>query len=291
MHALTCPLLPLLAALAAAPDACELQSPDGNVVAQFRLDDRGAPGYTVRYGGAPVLGPSRLGLTLADGPPLESGFRIAAVNRTRRDATWKPVYGERSEVRDRYDQLTVDLEDARTPPRRLRLTFRAYAEVPLSQIKPGCERPLTVRVADDLYAAVAEARLVDYARMKLAPVPDAPFTLASQLSSEVEAALPLVTPWRVVMLGRSPGELLENNDLILNLNDACAIDDPSWIKPGKVIREVTLTTEGGKACVDFAAEHNLQYVEFDAGWYGHEYSEESDARTVTVDPKRSPGGE
>ena len=45
-----------------------------------------------------------------------------------------------------------------------------------------------------------------------------------------------------------------------------------------MIREVTLTTAGGKACVDFAVEHDLQYVEFDAGWYGHEYADASDAR-------------
>jgi alpha-glucosidase len=56
-----------------------------------------------------------------------------------------------------------------------------------------------------------------------------------------------------------------------------------------VIREVTLTTRGGKACVDFAADHNLQFVEFDAGWYGHEYDEGSDATTVSVDPGRSKG--
>jgi alpha-glucosidase len=52
---------------------------------------------------------------------------------------------------------------------------------------------------------------------------------------------------------------------------------------------VTLTTAGGKACVDFAVAHNLQYVEYDAGWYGHEYGDEADARTVSVDPKRSKG--
>jgi len=33
----------------------------------------------------------------------------------------------------------------------------------------------------------------------------------------------------------------------------------------------------------------LQYVEFDAGWYGMEGYENSDATTVTIDPKRSPG--
>jgi alpha-glucosidase len=41
--------------------------------------------------------------------------------------------------------------------------------------------------------------------------------------------------------------------------------------------------------VDFAVKHNLQYVEFDAGWYGHEYANDSDATTISVDPKRSPG--
>ncbi|MBM3892327.1 MAG: alpha-glucosidase, partial [Verrucomicrobia bacterium] len=91
------------------------------------------------------------------------------------------------------------------------------------------------------------------------------------------------------MVADSPGRLLENNDLVLNLNDPCAIADTSWIKPGKVIREVTLTTIGGKACVDFAARRGLQYVEFDAGWYGHEYDDASDARAVNVDPKRSKG--
>ena len=91
------------------------------------------------------------------------------------------------------------------------------------------------------------------------------------------------------MLGQSPAEILENNDFILNLNAPCQMENVSWIKPGKVIREVTLTTAGGKACVDFARKYDIQYVEFDAGWYGNEYDDASDATTVTVDPRRSPG--
>ncbi|MBN2128923.1 MAG: glycoside hydrolase family 97 catalytic domain-containing protein [Sedimentisphaerales bacterium] len=164
-----------------------------------------------------------------------------------------------------------------------------YNKVPLGEVKNNCERPLTLELKDGGFAAVAEARLVDYARMKLSPVKDQPYALISSLAGKVEASTPLTTPWRVLMIAETSGELLECSTLILNLNDACAIADTSWIKPGKVIREVTLTTAGGKACVDFAAEHNLQYVEYDAGWYGHEYSDESDATTISVDPKRSPG--
>ena len=55
-----------------------------------------------------------------------------------------------------------------------------------------------------------------------------------------------------------------------------------------MMREVTLTTEGGKAVVDFAVRHNLRYVLFDAGWYGFEYDKASDATTVTLDPRRNP---
>ena len=164
-----------------------------------------------------------------------------------------------------------------------------YSKVPLSKLKKNCERPLVVEIGDKAFAAVAEAGLVDYARMRLSPDEGRQHTIISSLAGEVVTGAPLTTPWRVIMLGRSPGELLEHNYLIMNLNEPCAIEDPSWIRPGKVIREVTLTTTGGMACVDFAAKHNLQYVEFDAGWYGHEYTEQADARTISVDPKRSKG--
>jgi alpha-glucosidase len=164
-----------------------------------------------------------------------------------------------------------------------------YEHVTVSRIKDGCERPLVVRIGDDCYAAIAEAELVNYARMKLGPRKQAPLSLVSQLASAVKSPLPVATPWRVVMVADSPGKLLENNDLILNLNAPCAIADTSWIKPGKVLREVTLTTDGARRCVDFAQRHKLQYVLFDAGWYGHEYDDASDAATVTLDPKRSKG--
>jgi alpha-glucosidase len=164
-----------------------------------------------------------------------------------------------------------------------------YSKTPLSKIKNNCERPLTVEIEGGPFVSVAEARLVDYARMRLSPDKSRLHTIASSLAGEVKATAPFKTPWRVIIVGDRPGDLLEHSYLILNLNEPCAIQDTSWIKPGKVIREVTLTTNGGKACVDFAVEHNLQYVEYDAGWYGHEYSNDADATTVSVDPKRSKG--
>ena len=162
-----------------------------------------------------------------------------------------------------------------------------YRKVTISEVTQPAERPFVVEAGKNV-VSLGEAKLVDFSRMKLS-AGDKPNSLVANLFDEPTVALPYTTPWRTVMPGKSPGELLEHDYLLLNLNDPCAINDVSWIKPGKVIRETTLTTRGGLACVDFAVSNGLQYVEFDAGWYGLEYDETSDATTITVDPKRSPG--
>ena len=327
----------LLATASGAP-ALELKSPDGLLTVTFEVKSVGtAPGcpcYRVDWNGRPVIVESRLGLAL-DGAALLEGFAVVRSSSCESNTTWRPVCGERAEIRDHFRQLTVELQQTNAARRALLLTFRAYDEgaafcytlprqagmeavkiareasefrfgadapawavysaqgvyrrVPLSAVKPGCERPLVVELADDLFAAVAEARLVDYARMKFAPLPGAPHSLVSLLDGPVEGRLPLTSPRRVIMAAASAGRLLENNGIIPNLNDPCALEDTSWIKPGKVIREVTLTTQGGRACVDFAVKRGLQYVEYDAGWYGPENNDASDARGVHVDPQRSKG--
>lgn len=164
-----------------------------------------------------------------------------------------------------------------------------HEPTPLSKLPNEVERPLVIRTEDDLYVAVAEAAMHNYARMRLQSLEGKAHSLTCKLAGPVSGNLPITTPWRVVMIADSPGELVENNDIIRNLNEPCALKDTSWIKAGKVIRDITLTTDGGLACVDFAVKHNLQYVEFDAGWYGNEYDDASDATTITVDPKRSKG--
>ncbi len=319
--------------LGAVAQPLEVASPGGRVLASVEQTDSGGLRYSVRYNGKPVLLPSRLGLVLKDAPPLAEGFQVLNVARSKHDQTWKPVYGERAEVRDHYQEMVVELQEKTGAMRRLDIIVRAYDEgiavcyrlpeqpglekatiaaestefcfvgdytawpvysaqgvyqrVRLSEIKPNCERPLVVEIDRGPFVAVGEARLVDFARMRLMPVKGSPHAVQSQLAGEAVVSTPYNTPWRVIIIGDTPGQLLERNDLILNLNDPCAIADTSWIKPGKVIREVTLTTDGGKACIDFCVARGLQYIEFDAGWYGNEYEEASDARKVNRDAKKS----
>ncbi|MFY0686448.1 MAG: glycoside hydrolase family 97 N-terminal domain-containing protein [Cyclobacteriaceae bacterium] len=210
----------------------------------------------------------------------------------------------------RFDK---DYEVWSTPERqRGRLTAQGeYQKIPLSQLKSGAERPLLIEYRDDLKIALAEAKLVDYARLSFNADPNQPLSILSSLDGKlqdvkqdtitgalksgrsqvdkVKMELPFQSPWRVIMIGNSYGELLEKNYLIQNLNDPSVIEDDSWILPGKVLRETTLTTEGGLSAIDFVASHNMQYVHFDAGWYGNEMDDNSDATTQTLDPKRSKG--
>lgn len=173
-------------------------------------------------------------------------------------------------------------------------TPRAQAEYELRSIQNWAspsEMPLTLALPNGLYASVTEAHMVNYARSRLMTVAGKSNTLVTTLASGVVETSPFSTPWRVVMVAEEPGQLLEHNYLILNLNPPNAIKDPAWIKPGKVIRETTLSTEGAKKLANFAADHGLDYIHFDAGWYGHEYEVASDATTVTVDPRRNPKGD
>ncbi len=157
-----------------------------------------------------------------------------------------------------------------------------YELLPLKNWPDECERPLALNLKNGLRVALLEARMVDYSRGKFKLCEDKANTIELTMYDKVDAISPYATPWRVIMVADTPGELLENNDLVLNLNAPNQLQNTSWIKPGKVIRS-NLTTKDAKECVDFAAERNLQYVHLDAGWYGPEMKVASDATSVSPD--------
>jgi alpha-glucosidase len=169
-----------------------------------------------------------------------------------------------------------------------------YRRAKLSDIEPWCERPLTLEYANGLFACLCEADNENYPRMLLSVLDGASNTLVSALGGTTSnlARNPSPgdptatlragdsTPWRMLVVGEKPGDLLERNYLMLNLNPPLALKDASWIKPGKVMRDTTLTTVNSKAIIDFAAKAGLQYVHLDWHWYGSEDPETGDATTV-----------
>jgi alpha-glucosidase len=160
-------------------------------------------------------------------------------------------------------------------------------ETKINDIKGVVERPLTVRLNEHLFVALGEAALVNFARMKFASGGNN--NLITRLYGKVKGIDSLSSPWRYILAGKSPADLLQKNYLVLNLNEPNQISNTSWIQPGKVLRESTLTTDGAINCIDFAASHGIRYISFDAGWYGKEDSDTSDATRVSVDPARSKG--
>ncbi|MFJ4975217.1 glycoside hydrolase family 97 catalytic domain-containing protein [Streptomyces coeruleorubidus] len=147
---------------------------------------------------------------------------------------------------------------------------------------PLTDLPLTATLAGGLIACVCESSRIDYPRLMLGSVAGEPHTLSAFLmehtargTGPVETAstvtTPFATPWRAVVIGATHAELVDNAELVLNLAPQNALPDTSWIKPGKVFR-CELSTAAGLAGVDFAVARGIEYIEYDAGWYGPEFT-------------------
>lgn len=157
-----------------------------------------------------------------------------------------------------------------------------YKLLPLKDWPDESERPLTLELPNGLFACLAEAQMVDYARTKFKLSNEKPNTIVTSMYTPADLISPFATPWRVIMAGETAGELAEHNDLIQNLNQPSKIADQSWIKPGKIMRVMTQTTKDAYENIDFAVKHNLQYILFDWKWYGPAFSFSSDATKVAI---------
>ena len=95
-----------------------------------------------------------------------------------------------------------------------------------------------MKTDDGLYINLHEAALIEYACMHL-ELDDKNFVFESHLTPDVEGnkgymQAPRHTPWRTVIASDKAGDILLSH-ITLNLNDPCAYDDVSWIKPVKYI--------------------------------------------------------
>jgi hypothetical protein len=105
-----------------------LESPTKKISMEFYLSDTGAPHYKVVLDGIPVILPSSLGFDLKnDDIDLLDGFQVTNTETSSFDETWKPVWGEESEIRNHYNELMVELTQSKTG-RKMILRFRAFDE-------------------------------------------------------------------------------------------------------------------------------------------------------------------
>ena len=166
-----------------------------------------------------------------------------------------------------------------------------FFERPLSYVneKTIAGMPFLMDYGNNCWVAITEAKIENYPAFylgtngtkgylttKLVPIPGEPETgVKARFSDEV------FTPWRVIMVGDNPGTLIES-EIIQNLNDPCAIKDPSWIKPGMCAwdhwwhGEVKMEMPVIKQYIDLASAMGWPYMLVDWQWYGKFNSPEAD---------------
>ena len=108
------------------PSVLQQASPDGNVVVQVSTDPEGRAWYAVSRGGEAVIAPSRLGMMFTDAPKFERNLEIASQSSRSFDDTWEQPWGERREIRNHYNELTVTFRERSGPKRHFDVVFRVH---------------------------------------------------------------------------------------------------------------------------------------------------------------------
>lgn len=145
------------------------------------------------------------------------------------------------------------------------------------------------------WVAITEADLLNWAGMWLTGTKGAGtgknVTLVTALAPRsdnqglVKAGAPQNSPWRVLMIGRKPGDLVESN-IILNLSTPSEIGDAAWVHPGLMAwdhwwtGDVLMNTATEKQYIQLAADMGWPYQLVDWQWYGTFNKPTSDITSV-----------
>ncbi|MGN6177880.1 MAG: glycoside hydrolase family 97 N-terminal domain-containing protein, partial [Mucilaginibacter sp.] len=167
----------------------------------------------------------------------------------------------------------------------------------LSTIKPDSVvgLPLVIKTPA-AWVAIAEADLLDWSGMWITADTNKGGTstkLVSSLAPHIQKAgcvdvtTPHSSPWRVLMIGRDAGKLIESN-IIVNLSTPSLIGDASWVKPGISAWDhwwsggTIMTTAVIKQYIQLAADMHWPYQLIDWQWY-HAFNT-PDADITEVNP-------
>ena len=102
----------------------------------------------------------------------------------------------------------------------------------------GVQTSLQMKTDDGLYINLHEAALVDYSCMHL-NLDDKNFVFESWLTPDAVGdkgylQAPCTSPWRTIIVSDDARDILASR-ITLNLNEPCAYEDVSWIKPVKYV--------------------------------------------------------
>ncbi|PKP35053.1 MAG: alpha-glucosidase [Bacteroidetes bacterium HGW-Bacteroidetes-17] len=178
---------------------------------------------------------------------------------------------------------------------------RYYKNYKISEIteEKFCSLPMLAEAENGVKLVITESDLSDYPGMWLKPS-NGKFELSGifpaypkKVVQENDRSVKVVEredylaitkgkrtfPWRIVAIAKSDADLI-TNQLTYILAKPSQIEDPSWIKPGKVAWDwwnfnnvygvdfnAGVNTLTYKYYIDFAAEYGIEYIIMDEGWY------------------------
>lgn len=138
-----------------------------------------------------------------------------------------------------YDTQEYDYTESRLSEIRGLMPGAITDNASQTQFSPtGVQTALQMKTADGLYINLHEAALVDYSCMHL-NLDDKNLVFESWLTPDAQGnkgylQAPCISPWRTVIVSDDARDILASR-ITLNLNEPCAYDDVSWIKPVKYV--------------------------------------------------------
>lgn len=177
---------------------------------------------------------------------------------------------------------------------------RYYFHKPLDSISAEsfCSLPALVESTDNIKVLVTETDLEDYPGMWLKgtggnslnaifPKVALEVKMTNDRNPDITKYADYIAdtkgsrtfPWRILAIAENDADLI-TNQLSYQLAKPSVIEDPSWIKPGKVSWDwwnawniygvdfkAGVNTETYKYYIDFASEYGIEYIIMDEGWY------------------------
>ncbi|MBQ1936691.1 MAG: glycoside hydrolase family 97 catalytic domain-containing protein, partial [Bacteroidales bacterium] len=165
-----------------------------------------------------------------------------------------------------YDTQEYEYEECRLS--EIEKNFRNFLRGNSSQTPfstSGVQTSLQMKSDSGLYINIHEAALVNYPCMHLL-VDGKNHSLRSWLTPDAQGwkgymQTPCNTPWRTIQVAESAEEQLASR-LVLNLNEPCAIEEVSWIKPVKYMG-VWWEMIAGKGSWSYTDVPSVKLGEFD----------------------------
>ncbi len=104
----------------------EVESPNGSLSLKFDVEGDQSPTYSLNYKGLSVIKPSELGFSFQGEKDLAGELDIVSIDEKSINEKWEMPWGEKREVSNIYNELTVGLKERKAPGRSFFVVFRLY---------------------------------------------------------------------------------------------------------------------------------------------------------------------